>query len=255
MGLLGSLGLSLGSSALDFGLGMISANQQNKWNEGMTHAAQQYQSSEAEKQRAFQERMSSSAHQREVDDLRSAGLNPILSAGGGASSPSGAMGGSVSTPTASPLPSGLAQRAVTTALDMKRLQKDVAEADSRIELNEQRAEVERRMQRKVDADTEEAEASAEGIRAANVKKENVAAINRAYPRLTGIADAISDRIPLGGIAGFALGRLGRLGGRRDGAPIRLQRQGSFENWAEREKELMRDRWGTKGWKDDPKYNE
>lgn len=44
-----------------------------------------FNSTEAEKARDFQEYMSNTSHQREVDDLIRAGLNPVLSANGGAS--------------------------------------------------------------------------------------------------------------------------------------------------------------------------
>lgn len=74
-----------------------SAAEANRTNIRLAKEAQAFNAEQAQKQMDFQERMSNTAHQREMQDLIAAGLNPILTAtgGNGASSPGGSSANAV----------------------------------------------------------------------------------------------------------------------------------------------------------------
>ena len=89
-------GLTLGGLS---SFGQQAANAQNidlmeenrEWQADQAQINRDFSAKQVAKQMEFQERMSNTATQRQIKDLKAAGINPILAAGyGGASSPGGA---------------------------------------------------------------------------------------------------------------------------------------------------------------------
>lgn len=114
------------------GAALLGGFLNNQSNAQQSRVAAEHNQGTAREQMAFQRDMSNTAHQREVYDLRAAGLNPVLSAGGsGASTPSGAAGQMTPAKFEDPL-----AKSISSAMEYRRLKKEIDAVESQNALND-----------------------------------------------------------------------------------------------------------------------
>lgn len=140
--------IGVGSQMIGGYLQNQGAKETNAANLRIARETNQFNAQQAQLNRDYQTSMSNTQHQREVADLKKAGLNPILAAQGGAGTPSGSVATGATATMENPM-AGMA----THARDLGMTVTDAIRLRNELEASKQQQNLAKSQARRNDAET------------------------------------------------------------------------------------------------------